>query len=138
MVEPKYKIDQEVKSPVDYDHRQAFIGGIIPFDDGRFFYWLRYVEIEEAMQTIWEEKDIQPVSPVGQGKPCALILNKGKGEDWQCRVLTFDDHIQAMDVAEHFKKAGWGWSMRPFEHVARGQKPGDMPIVQMDLFGKVD
>lgn len=70
------------------------------------------------------------------GKPCALILEKGKGENWQQRILIFDDHIQAMDIAEHFKKAGWAWSLRSFEHVTRSEKPSDMPIVQMDLFGK--
>jgi hypothetical protein len=136
MGEPKFHVDQEVKSPVNYDHRQAFIGGIIPFDDGRFFYWLRYIDVEEVMQTIWDESEIESVPPKIVGKPCALLLEKGKGEDKGTRLFTFDDHTQALDVARHYQKAGYEWRMMPFEHVAVGETPKDMPIVQRDLFGK--
>jgi hypothetical protein len=138
---PKYHIDQEVKSPLA-DGRRAFIGGIIPVGEDEspeFFYWVRYddgEEVEEAMQTIWDESDIEPVPPKTVGKPCALLLEKGKGEDKGTRLFTFDDHTQALDVARHYQKAGYEWRMMPFEHVAVGETPKDMPIVQRDLFGK--
>jgi hypothetical protein len=138
MAEPKFKIDQEVLSPLA-DGRKAFIGGIIPVGEDEspeFFYWVRYDDGEEAMQTIWDESYIEPVPPKIIGKPCALLLERGKGEDTETLLFTFDDHTQALDLAQHYEKAGYGWQMMPYEHIAPGEKPKDMPIVQRDLFNE--
>lgn len=64
--------------------------------------------------------------------PAVLLLWK-KGEIVRCMV--FDDHTDACDTADGFKRLGYVHSMLDFEHYPAGEKPADTPPRQKALFG---
>jgi hypothetical protein len=69
------------------------------------------------------------------GKPCVLILRKQHhGDEIDKRVYVMEDHKEALDLASHFAKAGYDWSLYNFEHLGKGEKPSNMPIVQKRLW----
>lgn len=58
-----------------------------------------------------------------------LIKKKGKLK----RILHFESHLDAFDIAQHYRNAGFDWEMLATEFIPKGEKPDGMPLKQLSL-----
>lgn len=69
------------------------------------------------------------------GKPCFLKLERVHNGRVEIQTCFFESHLDAMDTAEKWVKAGWQWELIAVRHVvARGETLPCPTPVQMELF----